>query len=201
MRHLTAALILLSPSIASAQCLTADALATGITVEYESGLTSQISRTATGTIMDAYDDDNGYYQQTIFFETFAGVFETRKVFHEKGRWDIQREVSMTYDSGVDDIGSFAPGDFGSTTLSLAYSDYGDTDENFGWRAYESDPLVIGECSYETVRVFTSEFNIRRGDLFVREIKFLPALGFGIQVANSAYAFPANNAVIVGLTAN
>jgi len=200
MLRITAALLFLSPVLASAQCLTDSALDGEITVEFGSGNVSHISRTENGTLLNAYSDNDSYYQETIFFESHAGIFETRRVLHEKGRWDALEKSTISYDQGVESIGSFAVGDSGGAMQSLS-NDYRDTTSNFGWRAYESAPLVVGDCSYPAVRIFTTEFDARRGDINIREIKFLTDLGFGIQIGNSYYGLPTSDADIVSLTAH
>lgn len=199
MRLITAALVALSPAIASAQCLTADALDGGITVEYGSGSTSHIQRTDYGTIIDAYYDvsDYDYYGQIVFFETTDGVFEARRRTHRSGQWVADEDIGIDYDFETDNAQPYAVNSQGSGVMSLL-GEYGINDEAFGWSVYESAPLVVGDCSYNAVRVFTSEFSIQRGEIFVREVKYLTDLGFGIQTGNSYYAMPASNAEIVSI---
>ncbi len=203
MLRIATALFLLAPAMASAQCLTAEALDTGITVEYGSGSTSYIQRTDYGTIIDAHYDvfDYDYYGQIVLFETIDGVFEARRDTHRKDTWESDDDFGMAYDFEVEMARPYTADTRGNGVLTLLDSRYGPTDVSFGWSAYESDPLVVGDCSYEAVRVFTTEFSLRRGEVFTREIKYLPELGFGIQTGNSYYAMPASNANIVSMTAS
>ncbi len=203
MLRITTALFLLSPAIASAQCLTAAALDTGITIEYGSGGTSYIQRTAYGTIIDAYYDasDYNYYGEIILFETIDGVFEARRDTHRKDSWAPYNDLGMDYNFEVETARPYTPDTHGSGVLTLLGTRSGTTDESFGWAAYESDPLVVGDCSYEAVRVFTSEFNLSRGEIYTREIKYLPELGFGIQTGNAYYSLPVGNADIISMSAS
>jgi hypothetical protein len=50
-----------------------------------------------------------------------------------------------------------------------------------------------------VRLFTYELSISRGDFYVREVKYLPELGFGLQTGNSYFGFRASNTVITSMT--
>ncbi len=201
MLRITTALLLLSPAIASAQCLTAEALEDGVTVEYGSGSTSYIQRTDYGTIIDAYYDvaDYEYYGQVVLFETIDGVFEARRDTHSKDSWESSDDIGMDYNFEVETARPYTAGTDGNGVLTLLDSRFGPNDVSFGWSAYESEPLVVGECSYEAVRVFTTEFNLKRGEIYTREIKYLPELGFGIQTGNSYYSLPVNNSEIIGLS--
>jgi len=203
MLRIPTALLLLSPAIASAQCLTAEALDTGITVEYGSGSTSYFQRTDYGTIIDAHYDvsDYDYYGQIVLFETIDGVFEARRDTHRKDTWESDDDVGMDYNFEVELARPYAVGTRGNGVLTVLDSRYGPNDVSFGWSTYESDPLVVGECRYEAVRVFTTEFSLRRGEVYTREIKYLPELGFGIQVGNSYYSMPASNGDIVSMGAS
>ncbi len=203
MLRITTALLLLSPAIASAQCLTAEALDTGITVEYGSGSTSYIQRTDYGTIIDAYYDvsDYDYYGRVVLFETIDGVFEARRDTHEKDTWEPYDDMGMDYSFEPETARPYTPETRGSGVLTLLDQRNGPRDESFGWSAYASAPLVIGDCTYEAVRVFTSEFSLGRGEVYVREIKYLPALGFGIQTGNSYYSLPASNSDIISMSAS
>jgi len=203
MLRITTALLLFTPVIASAQCLTAGALDAGITIEYGSGSTSHIQRTEYGTIIDAYYDvsDYEYYGQIVLFETIDGVFEARRDAHTRATWESVDDVGMDYDFELAMARPYTADTRGNGVLTVLDTRYGPNDVSFGWSVYTSDPLVVGDCSYEAVRVFTTEFDIRRGETNIREIKYLPELGFGIQVGNSYYALPASNGDIISMNAS
>lgn len=201
MLRITAALVFLSPAIASAQCVTAEALSTGVTVQYANGNSAHIQSTDYGTVIEGYTDTLSYYEQTILFETIDGVFEARRVLHEKGHWARLVDTGMDYDFDTDTARPYAVGSRGHGTLSLLSEEEGVSNVAFGWAVYESEPLVVGECSYEAVRVFTSEFDVQRGDVQTREVQYLPELGFGLQLGNSYFSLPANSYDIASMVAD
>lgn len=202
MLRISAALFLLCPAIASAQCLTADALDTGITIEYGSGNTSHIQRTADGTIMDAFSENSRYTKRTLHFETVAGVFEKSRIAHNDRGWEIRYSIIMEYDFDTEQAATYTPGEGGygrRTIINQLVSR--EIPETLSWASYESEPLVVGDCSYEAVRVFTFEWILPEGSIYIREIKYLPELGFGIQLENSFYGLPANNHIITSMNAS
>lgn len=201
MLRLTTALLLLSPAIASAQCLTAESLDSGITVEYGNGNTSYIQRQPDGSLQDSYIEADSYYEKTIFFESFNGVFETRRFVHEKSTWQGRNELLLSYDFPAETLIDFTPGSRGNGTQTENDPQYGSTSATFGWAAYEGAPLVIGDCTYNTVRVFTTSLSIRYGSFDIREITYLPELGFGLQVGNSYFAFSPDNTIILDMSAS
>ena len=203
MLRITTALLLLTPAMASAQCLTAESLDAGITIEYGSGSTSYFHRTDYGTIIDAYYDRFDYeiYGRVVLFETIDGVFEARRDIHTNETWEPYDDFGFDYNFETETARPYTPDTRGSGVLTTLDARYGNTDASFGWSVYASDPLVVGDCSYNAVRVFATEFSLRNGESYVREIKYLPELGFGIQVGNSYYALPASNADIVSMSAS
>jgi len=202
MLRITTAILLLSPALASAQCLTAEALDTGITVEYGSGSTSYIQRTDHGTIIDAYYDLNDYefYGSIVMFETIDGVFMARRTEHDKDSWEAYGDYGYDYSFDTSAARPYAPKTNGSGVMTLLDTRYGPEDSSFGWSAYPSAPRTVGDCSYEAVNVFTTDFSIESGDVYVREVKYLPELGFGIQTGNFYFALPVDYGTIVSLTA-
>jgi len=201
MLRLTTAVFLLTPAFASAQCLTPESLDAGITIEFGNGNKSYIERTEDGSILDAYDNVQSYYKEIILLETIDGVIELSRVSHEKDRWEPLSPASMTYEFAAETLAPYAPGTRGGGAATRLRPDYRDSAKAVGWSAFESTPLVVGDCSYDATRVFITEFDVRRGDLYNREITYLPALGFGIQRANSYYNLPLENAVILSMSAN
>ena len=203
MLRMTTALLLLSPAIASAQCLTADAIDTGITVEYGSGSTSYIQRTDHGTIIDAYYDseDYEYYGNIVLFETIDGVFMVRRDQHKNDSWEAFDDDGFDYDFDTEIARPYTPNTSGSGVITVLDERYGPEDASFGWSVYASEPLEVGDCSYEAVQVFTTGFSIQSGELYIREVKYLPELGFGIQTGNSHFELPADNSDIVSLSAS
>ncbi len=201
MHRITTALLLLSPAIASAQCLTADAMDGGITVSYLSGDVSHIQRQADGSLLDAFTKNSGYYQETILFESWDGVVETGWTTHEPNTWEVRDSKSKTYDFAPDSLAPYTAGMRSLGTVTWAGSRYDSGEKQYLVTGYESEPLVIGECSYDAVRVFVYETSLPDGDFNIREIKFLPALGVGVQVGNSYFAFSPEDAEILDITAN
>ena len=203
MLRITTALLLLSPAIATAQCLTAEALDSGITIEYGSGSRSFIQRTDYGTIIDAHYDaqDYDYYGEIVLFETIDGVFEARRDTHNKDSWEPSRDIGMDYDFATETARPYTANTRGNGVLTMLDSRRGPYDVNFGWSTYESEPLMVGDCRYEAVRVFTTEFDLSRGEVYTREIKYLPELGFGIQTGNSYYSMPVSNNDILSMSAS
>ncbi len=199
MLRLTTVLLLLSPAIASAQCLTAADLDTGIMVEYGNGNSSNIQRLADGTLRDAYTDFNSYTEETILFESLNGVFQTAQTVHEKGKWAPRSTLTMTYDFSTAALTRFTPDYAGYGRQTTANERRGDRQSAFGWQVFASDPLVVGDCSYDALRIFTTTFDPRRAEVYVREIKYLPGLGFGLQLGNSYFGWSADNATIVSMS--
>ncbi len=198
MLRITTAFLLLSPAIASAQCLTSASLDGGITVEYASGDISYIQRQPDGSILDAFIEKDSYNGETILFESLDGVVGSRWTVHRKDTWEARSITSKTYDFAPDTLTPYSVGMRGTGTTTWADNRYYDGEKSYTWMGYESEPLVVGECSYEAVRVFTYELNIANEDFFIREIKFLPALGIGLQLGNSYFGFSPANAEIVSM---
>jgi len=200
---MTTALLLLTPAIASAQCLTAEAIDAGITVEYGSGSTSYIQRTDYGTIIDAYYDvlDYEYYGRVVLFETIDGIFEARRDQHKNDSWETFDDDGLEYNFDTETARPYTPDTRGSGVVTILDARYGPTDASFGWSVYSSEPLMIGECRYEAVDVFTTEFSLQNGEMYTRQIKYLPALGFGIQTGNSYFSMPANSSDIISMSAS
>ncbi len=201
MLRITAALFLLSPAIASAQCLTAEALDSGITVEYGSGDTSHIQRQPDGSILDAFTENSSYYKSVILFESLDGVLVTRWSKHEKDTWEIRSTARKSYDFTPGSVSPYTVGMHSVGTTTWADNRYYSGDKTYTIMGYESAPLVIGECSYEALRVFTYELSLDDGEVYIREIKFLPELGIGLQLGNSYFGFSPATAEIVNLTAS
>jgi len=203
MLRMTTALLLLSPAIASAQCLTADAIDAGITIEYGSRSTSYIQRTDYGTIIDAYYDrlDYEYYGSIVLFETIDGVFMARRDQHKKDSWEAFDDDGFDYDFDTDIARPYTPDTRGSGVITVLDARYGPEDASFGWSVYASEPLVVGDCSYEAVNVFTTEFSVQNGEIYIRAVKYLPELGFGIQTGNSYFGLSAGNGDIVSMSAS
>lgn len=201
MLRITTALLLLSPAIASAQCLTPAALDGGITVEYASGDISYIQRQPDGSLLDAFIEKDSYYGETILFESLDGVVESRWTVHEKDTWEPRSVTSKSYDFSGEALAPYGAGTRGTGTTTWANNRYFDGDKSYTWMAFESEPLVIGDCSYEAVRVFTYELSIADEDFYTREIKFLPELGIGLQLGNSYFSFSPENADIVSMSAS
>jgi hypothetical protein len=200
MLRITTAFLLLSPAIASAQCLTADALDAGITVEYGSGDVSYIQRQPDGIILNAFNETSSYYEKTFLFESFNGVFETGRIAHNKDSWEGRSALQLSYDFAADAITEFSAGESGSGIQTENDPSYGPTTTTFGWSAYARAPLEVGDCSYEAVRVFTTSFSIRYGSFDIREVIYLPELGIGVQTGNSYFGFSPENSDIIGLSA-
>ncbi len=200
MLRITTALLLLSPALASAQCLTASAVDSGITVEYGSGDISYIQRQPDGSILDAFNQNSRYNKQIVLFESFDGIVESRWTTHRNDTWEARGVTSKSYDFAPESLSPYSAGMRGLGTTTWADTRYYDGDRTYSWTGYESEPLVIGECSYEAVRIFTYELSISSGDFYVREIKFLPELGIGLQTGNSYFSFSPENADIIGLSA-
>ena len=200
MLRITTALFLLAPVAAAAQCLTPADLDRGITVEYGNGNISHIERGDGGILVDAYDERDSYYKQTIIFESQDGVFPLGWSTYEEGRWNKQRGGTISYGFTPATAASFGVGATGLGTITVSDVGYFDGDKTFSWRVYESEPLTIGDCSYEALRVFTTISNLPRGDLYVNEIKYLPELGIGLQLGNSYFGFSPDNSIVTGLTA-
>lgn len=200
MLRFAAALCLFSPAIASAQCLTAEALDTGIAIDYGSGGTSYVQRTEKGTIIDAFYDGYDYpnYGIVVMFETIDGVFMARQDEYSSASWAALDDDGYDYSFDTDTARPYTPETRGSGVLTVLDDRYGPYDESFGWSVYASEPLVIGECSYDAVTVFTTEFSLDHGEVYVREVKYLPGLGFGIQTGNSRYGLPVDNGTIVNM---
>jgi len=198
MLRMTTALLLLGPAIASAQCLTPASLDGGITVEYGSGDTSYIQRQPDGSIVDAFIENSSYYGETILFESLDGVVETRWTVHEKDTWEPRSTTRKTYDFTPESLAPYSVGMRGVGTTTWADNRYYDGEKTYSWVGYESAPLVVGDCSYDAVRIFTYELSIRNEDFYIREIKFLPELGIGLQLGNSYFGFSAANAEIVSM---
>ena len=199
MLRMTTALLLLSPAIASAQCLTAASLDAGITVEYGSGDVSHIERLPNGTILDAFDQNSRYSKQVILFESADGVVVSHVAAHRADTWEARTEISKSYDFTPESLAPYTAGMRGVGTATWEGSRYSSGDKTYSWMGFESEPLVVGDCSYEAVRVFTYELSISRGDFYVREIKYLPELGFGLQTGNSYFGFRASNTIITSMT--
>lgn len=201
MLRIATAVFLLSPVVAQAQCLTPEALDTGITITFGNGNLSYIQRTASGSILDAYDNQQSYYKEIILLETLDGVIELSRVSHEKDRWSPVTSGRMAYDFAVETLAPYMPGTRGGGSATRLRPDYRDAPKAVGWSAFERAPLLVGECSYQATQVFITEFDSRRGDLYAREITYLPELGFGIQRANSYYNLPLENATILSMSAD
>lgn len=201
MLRITTALLLLSPAIASAQCLTSASLEGGITVEYGSGDISYIQRQPDGSLLDAFVEHSSYYNQTILFESFNGVFVTGRVAHENDTWEGRGALQLSYDFAAENLLDFSDGSRGNGIQTETDPQYGPTTTSFGWSAYARPPLEVGDCSYDAVRVFTTSMSLRYGSFFIREVIYLPELGIGIQTGNSYYSFSAGNSDIVGLSAS
>ena len=203
MLRITTAFLLLSPAIASAQCLTAEAVDAGITIEYGSGSTSYVQRTEYGTIIDAYYDrfDYEYYGSIVLFETIDGVFMARRDQHKNDSWEAMDDDGFEYSFNTETARPYAPNTSGSGVVTILDDRYGPEDASFGWSVYASAPLVVGDCSYEAVNVFTTEFSLDNGEVYVREVKYLPELGFGIQTGNSYFVLPVGNGNIVSMSAS
>ena len=200
MLRITTALLLLSPAIASAQCLTADSLDGGITVEYAGGNISHIQRQPDGTILDAYYDNDSYYKQVILFESQDGVLDFKLVVHEPETWEARNTTRKTYDFDVTSLAPYTAGMRGVGLVTWEGDGYSDGEKKFSWYGYESEPLVLGECSYDAVRVFTYELGTSFENMFIREIKYLPALGIGLQLGNSYFNWSTESSTIVSLSA-
>lgn len=200
MLRITTALLLLSPAIASAQCLTPAALDGGITVEYGSGDVSHIQRQPDGGILTAYTENSSYYRETILFESLDGVVESRWTVHEQDKWEARSVTSKSYDFAVDSLAPYTVGMHGIGTTTWEDNRYSSGDKTFSWTGYESEPLVVGDCSYDTVRIFTFELSIADEDFYIREIKYLPELGVGLLIGHSYFGFPPENGDIIGLNA-
>ncbi len=200
MLRITTALLLLSPAMASAQCLTSASLDGGITVEYASGDISYIQRQPDGSLLDAFIEKDSYYGETILFESLDGVLESRWTVHEKDTWEPRSITSKSYDFAPDSLTPYSAGMRSTGTTTWADNRYFSGDKSYTLMGYESEPLVVGDCSYEAVRVFTYELSIADEDFYTREIKFLPELGIGIQLGNSYFSFSPANAEIVSMSA-
>ena len=199
MLRIATVLLCLSPAITAAQCLTSEALDDGISVAYANGNTSYIQRQPDGSILDAYDETSSYFQQTIFFASSEGIFENGWVVHERGKWEIQDVTNKSYDFAPDTVPPFSAESSGHGTITWADNRYDSGDKTYSWMGYESEPLVLDDCSYDAVRVFTYELDISAGEFYVREIKYLPALGVGLQLGNSYFGFSPDNGIIVSIT--
>jgi len=199
MLRITTAFLLLSPALASAQCLTTDSLDAGITVEFGNGNVSYIQRQPDGSILDAYYENDRYYKQVILFESVDGVVETRWTAHERETWDARSMASKSYDFAPSELAPYTAGMRGTGNTTWADSRYYDGEKAYSWFGYESAPLEIGDCSYEAVRVFTYELSLANEDFYIREIKYLPELGIGLQLGNSYFGFSPDAAEVVGLS--
>ena len=200
MLRFTIALIWLSPAIATAQCLTANSLDSGITVEYGNGNVAYLERDESGIQLDSYID-NGYAEEIILFRSYDGIFNAGQTVHTKNSWEALEKTSITYDFEMPDPTSLAEGDRGNGTRTLDDSVYGPRIGAFGWSVYASAPLVVGDCSYEAVRIFTHTISFRDGIFDLREVKYLPEPGIGLQVGNSGFGSGIVNAEIVSLIEN
>ena len=201
MFRIATALIFLSPAIAPAECLTPASLDTGITVEYGNGNISHIQRQPDGSILDAFSDTDSYYKETIIFTSVDGVIENHwKVFPEDS-WEARSATGKTYDFTPESQPDYAANASASGTVTWSENDYYSGSKTFSWFGYESEPVIVGECSYDAVRIFTYEFSITGENFFIREVKFLPELGIGVQLGNSYFNWSSDNAVIVSMTAS
>ena len=196
MLRIFTALWLLSPAIASAQCLTATALDGGITVTYGSGDISYISRQADGSILDALTQSTN---RVILFKSIQGVFETSQIAHAEDTWEGHNALALSYDFPANTITGFAAGDRGHGTQTQTDPQYGPTSNSFGWAAYARPPLDIGDCSYQAVRIFTTSVSIRYGSLDIREIIYLPELGIGLQTGHSSFGLSPENSDIISIS--
>lgn len=200
MLRITTAFFLLAPVMASAQCLTADALTGGITVEYASGDVSYIQRQPDGRLLDAFTENSGYSKKTILIESFDGVLETNLTVHRPTTWEADTPISKSYDFTADSVGPYTAGMRHNGTTTWGGDRYIAGDKSYLITAYPGDPLVLGACSYDTVRVFTYELNIGDEDFYIREIKYLPALGIGLQSGNAYFGFSSGVSEIVNMSA-
>ncbi len=201
MLRITTALCLLSPALASAQCLTADSLDAGITVEFAGGNVSHIQRQPDGTIIDAYYDNDSYYKEVILFESQDGVVETQWVVHEPETWEARSTTRKTYDFEVTSLAPYSVGMRGVGLTTWDGDGYSNGEKKYSWFGYESEPLVLGDCSYDAVRVFTYELSTSFDNMFIREIKYLPELGIGVQLGNSRFNWSTESSTIVSLSAS
>jgi hypothetical protein len=201
MLRITAAMLMLTPAIASAQCLTADALSGGITVEYASGDVSHIQRQPDGSLLDAFSQTSRYSQKTILTESVDGVLETRLTVHRPDTWEADTPIIKSYDFTADSLTPYTVGMRHNGTTTWEGERYTSGQKSYLVTAYPAEPLVLGDCSYDVLRVFTYELSISDQDFYLREVKFLPALGIGIQTANSFLGLTASTAEIVNITAN
>lgn len=200
MLRFATAICLLSPALAAAQCITPETLDTGITVEYGSGNVSHIQRQADGSLLDAFSDTDSYYKETIFFTSLDGVIENRFKVFEEGSWAARTVTNKSYDFTPESQPIYAADASATGITTWSENRYYSGSKTFSWFGYESDPLVLGDCSYEAVRVFIYELSIAEESFFIREVKYLPELGIGIQLGNSYFNWSADNAVIVSMSA-
>ena len=200
MLRLTTALCLLSPAVASAQCLTAEALDSGITIEYGSGSVSYLTRNADGTQVDSYLDDRGYksYGQTNIFQSVYGAFPLQDTTHYADSWEGLTSSKISYNFELPAADALVPGARGAGQATVESDIFDPRTEEFGWSVYESAPLVVGDCSYRAVKVFTTIFSPFTGMAF-RSVIYLPELGIGLQTANTKMRYPVTNADITGLS--
>jgi len=201
MLRITTALLLLSPALASAQCLTAESLDAGITVEFGNGNVSYIQRQPDGSILDAYYENDSYYKQVILFESLDGVVETRWTAHENESWEARNMTSKSYNFAASELAPYTVGMRGTGSTTWADNAYYGGDKAYSWFGYESAPLEIGDCNYEAVRVFTYELSLSDEEFYIREIKYLPELGVGLQLGNSYFGFSPDAAEVVSLSAS
>ncbi len=199
MLRLATALLLLSPALASAQCLTAESLDSGITVEYGSGSLAYLERKEDGTQVNAYLDVRGFdsYGRTDIFESVYGVFPLRDVSHYKGTWEAGLRRQFSYEFDLPPAEALVPGARGQGQITLQGEYLDPRTEAFGWSVYESAPLVIGDCTYPAVDVFTTVFSPYSGISF-NAVKYLPEAGIGILTGNTSIPLPVSNAEITGL---
>ena len=120
MLRIATAVFLLSPVVAQAQCLTPEALDTGITITFGNGNLSYVQRTASGSILDAYDNQQSYYKEIILLETLDGVIELSRVSHEKDQWSPVTSGRMAYDFAVEILAPYMPGTRGGGSATRAW---------------------------------------------------------------------------------
>ena len=199
MLRITAALLFLSPVLASAQCLTAADLDNGLTVEYGDGDLSYIERSETGNLVNAYYDLDSYSEFIYIFESHDGIFPVSRSGYIKGKWTKFSDVTNSYAFTPASTADLNIGATGYGSITESDFNYGDEDKKLAWSVYESDPLVVGDCSYDAVRVFTYITNIANGDIVITELKFLPQLGVALSVGGGFFNKSPEEGTVVSLT--
>ncbi|MCH2094000.1 MAG: hypothetical protein MK160_02680 [Rhodobacteraceae bacterium] len=177
-KHMTlAALAALVPAAATAACVTADSLKSGIRIDYGDGETELFYAYLPNVIAADYLIDGERTSRTLLMH---GLYLSEYLEFNEGRPDPQSRETYSYPPGVEGLPIPQPNEtFNVSAVAFIRGDLNDEAQSYDFRAEEL--IELSGCTYRSIPVELTYPGDT--DLWIEYLSYLPDLGISLYVAS------------------